>query len=243
MAVTDRYAWWMAQPNSALATHLHGLPAISVNGTTSARNVAATNHRTRQFRIAQTSAATAAAVANFRMAAAIITLGDGTTGGFRVKSKFMIADAATVAGARMFHGVSASTAVATNVEPSTLVNCIGVGHGAADTNLKLFYGGTAAQTPIDLGANFPITANSAHIYELELYCPKGSTTVQWWVRRFTNSDVADFTASGTLGPSTAAVLPAATVLLTPLQSYRTNNATALAVAVDYLSLFLDRLPG
>ena len=115
------------------------------------------------------------------------------------------------------------------MEPSTLTNSIGVGHGAADTNLKLYFGGSTAQTPIDLGANFPANTLSTDMYELELFSPASVAVVYWTVTRLNTGDVA----SGTLLNTTPGVtLPAAATLLSGLQAWRTNNATALACALD-----------
>ena len=187
-------------------------------------------------RLAAVSAATAGALAGIRTSAAQITTGDGAgLGGFFFTCRFGISDAAAVAGARMFVGMQASVAAPTNVEPSTLVNAIGVGHGAADTNLKLFYGGTTAQTPIDLGANFPTNTLSTELYELTLFAASTeSGTVYYRVLRVNTGHVATGTLSGG-----AAVLPTSTVLLAPINSYRTNNATALAVGIDHGYFYLE----
>jgi hypothetical protein len=119
----------------------------------------------------------------------------------------------------------------TNVEPSTLTNCIGVGHGAADTNLKLFYGGSAAQTPIDLGAGFPVDNTTP--YELALSAPPGETVVRWQVTNIATG--AEQSGEITGG---AAVLPQETTLIGPW-GYRTNNATAAAVAIDVMSAYIE----
>jgi hypothetical protein len=134
----------------------------------------------------------------------------------------------------MFVGLSASVAAPTNVEPSTLVNVIGVGKvGTDDTQLRIFYGGTTAQTSIALGsANFPI--NNTTAYELTLFAPPSTTgTVHYEVTNLNTN----FKASGTLSGG-GTVLPVATTLLTT-QIWRSNNATAAAVGIDICSIYLE----
>jgi hypothetical protein len=166
-----------------------------------------------------------------------VTIGNGAgVGGFTKIIRFGIADAAAVDGARMFVGVSSSTAAATNVEPSTLTNSIGVGHGAADTTLRLYFGGSAAQAPIDLGANFPANTRSTDAYELALFASPNLTSVGYMVTRLNTGNVA----SGLLTGETAGVqLPAPTTLLTYHKAWRTNNTTALAVGLDIISDYIE----
>lgn len=230
-------AWFSPPGNVAGVGNVVGFTSPTATGTLTARNVATTNFFTRRHRAGYVSAATAAALAGLRFPAASYQTGDGAAGsGFFLAFEFGASDAATVAGARMFAGMSASVAAPTNVEPSTLVNVIGVGHGAADTNLKLFFGGTTAQTPIDLGVNFPVNTLSVDWYRVVLYAPSSLTgTVYYEVTRMNTGHVATGTLSGA-----AAVLPAAAVLLNAMNSYRTNNATALAVGLDHGIIYAEQ---
>lgn len=228
--------YWRPQGNATTVPGVLGYGALTAVGTATARNVATTNLFTRMRRIGFVSAAGAGSLTSLRQAAAQITVGDGTLGGFHKVTRFGISDAASVAGARMFVGISSSVAAPTNVEPSTLTNCCGVGHGAADTNLKIYYGGSSAQTPIDLGANFPITHGSANAYELVLFSPPNQNgVINYRVTRLNTGDVA----SGSISGSGGIVLPATTTLLSYMWAYRTNNATALAVGLDLMSDYIE----
>jgi hypothetical protein len=210
-----------------------GYTALTAVGTATARTITTANMFMRLRRLGFVSAATGGSLASIRIAAAQITLGDGTLGGFHKVLRFGISDAALVAGARMFMGVSATTAAPTNVAPSTLLNCIGVGHDAAATNLSLYYGGTTAQTPIDLGANFPVTTNT-DVYELALFAPPGGD-ITWEVSRLNTGHVA----SGSITAAGGVALPSPTILLSPMWGYRTNNATATAVGLDLMSDYFE----
>lgn len=233
----NKVGYWAPPGNATTVPGVFGYTAHTATGTATARNVATTNTFTRMRRLGYVSAATAGALAGARVAVAQITVGDGSgKGGFHKVIRFGISDAATVSGARMFVGVSSSTGAPTNVEPSTLTNVIGVGHRAADTNLHIFHGGSSAQTPISLGAGFPITAGSAIPYELALFSPPGqNAVVMYQVTRLDTGAIAE----GTLSGSGGVILPATTTLLTYLQAWRTNNATALAVGLDIMSDYIE----
>lgn len=229
--------YWRPQGNSVVVPGVLGYTAPTIVGTPTVRNVAITNFYTRLCRLGYVSAATAGAFAESRVAVAQVTIGAGAgLGGFTKVTRFGISDAAAVAGARMFVGVSSNTAAATNVEPATLTNSIGVGHGAADTTLKLYFGGSAAQAPIDLGVNFPCNTLSVDAYELALFASTENGNVGWMVTRLNTGAVA----SGTLTAATAGLqLPLNTTLLSYHKAWRCNNATLLAVGLDIMSDYIE----
>jgi hypothetical protein len=216
-----------------------GYNAYTTIGTTTGRTCGATNLFTRQRRVGFVSAVGAGQFASVRTGGIQVTVGTGTAGvgGFFKLCRFGCSDTASVAGARQFLGVMNSTVAPTNVEPSTLTNVIGVGHGAADTNLFIYYGGTTAQIPIDLGANFPANTLSVDLYELVLYAPSASATgdVFYQVTRCNTGHVA----SGTLANSGAAVLPTSSLFLNYQYAWRCNNASALAVGLDFISDYIE----
>lgn len=209
-----------------------GLGAYTAVGSTT-RTPASTSAFTRMSRHGYVSAAGAGSLASARSGSLLITVGDGSgNGGFYRAWRFGCSDAATVSGARQFVGISNTISAPTNVEPSTLTNSIGIGNGAADTNLKIYYGGSAAQTPVDLGANYPANTLSADVYDFVIYSPPSSNnTVYYAVRRIGTA----FETSGTLTGTAGTALPASTTFLNPMWMYRTNNATALAVGIDLMS--------
>ena len=233
----NKVGYWVPPGNATTVPGVFGFTAYTATGTATARNVATTNTFTRMRRLGYVSSAAAGNLGGARVAVAQITVGDGSNnGGFHKVIRFGISDAAAVSGARMFVGVSSATGAPTNVEPSTLTNCCGVGHGASDTNLKIFYGGSSAQTPIDLGSGFPNTHGSAIPYELALFSPPSENAViKYQVTRLDTGA----TASGTISGSGGVVLPATTTLLTYSQAWRSNNATALAVGLDIMSDYIE----
>ena len=226
----NKVAMWMPPGGSTTAPGVFGMAALTATGTATARPVAATNLLTRMTRLGYVSAATAGALAGGREAVVKYTTGAGPgLGGFFARYRFGVSDAAPVAGARMFIGLDALTVAPTNIDPSTKVNCIGVGQIGTSGNLHIIRGNATAKTPIDLGANFPANTN-ADAYELSLFAPPAGGCY-WQVRRLNTT----FEATGFL-PSTE--IPIATQLLCH-QLWRCNNATALAVGLDVCGIYIE----
>ena len=226
----NKVALWMPPGGSTTVPGVFGMAALTATGTATARPVATTNLLTRMTRLGYVSAATAGALAGAREAVAKFTTGAGPgLGGFFARYRFGISDPATVAGARMFVGLDALTAAPTNIDPSTKVNCIGVGQIGTSDNLHIIRGNATAKTPIDLGVSFPANTN-ADAYELNLFAPPAGG-VHWQVRRLNTT----FEATGFL-PSTE--IPIATQLLCH-QLWRCNNTAALAVGLDVCGIYIE----
>jgi hypothetical protein len=216
---------------------------VTFLGTVTARNPATTNRATRSKRTGQVSAATAGSTAGFytpSAASASYTLGSATAlggGGFLAVFRWVESDAATVAGAHMFVGLrSAVVAPIATVSPGAFTNCVGVAQLNGGANLTIVFGGSAAQTGISLGANFPAAGHSTDIYELILYAPPNlNNQVAYRVERINTGDVA----SGVLTAATPGTqLPANTTFLGPTM-FRSNNATALAVGLDIVGMYVE----
>jgi len=236
---TKKIGYWNPPGNANTIPGVFGMTAPTVtNFTATGRNVATTNIATRSRRLGYVTGTTAGTVGHFRTTAPQYTTGhasggDPAGGGFLFAIRFAISDAAAISDARMFLGMGAN-ATPSNVDPSTLINCLGIGHNAAHTNLHIFYGGATAQTPIDLGANFPITHGTVQLYELVLQAPTGVLNeVAYEVRRLGTPHVATGTLSG------SGNVPNSNQLLCAPWGYRTNNGTALAAAVDICYVYIE----
>jgi hypothetical protein len=233
----NKVGYWNPSGNATTTPEIFGYTAPTIVGTITAANVATTNLFTRMRRISFISSATAGSFSSFRLAVAQITMGDGFgNGGFNKIIRFGCSDPATVSGARQFCGVITSTSAPTNVEPNTLVNCIGIGNGAADTNLSIFYGGSVAQTPISLGSNFPANTLSSDAYELALFAPSNQYCVYYEVTRLNTGNVA---TGVIVGDGAAIALPPPSTLLSFSWNFRTNNASALSVGLDIMSDYIE----
>jgi hypothetical protein len=224
----NKVALWIPPGGSTTVPGVFGMAALTGTGTATTRAIATTNRLQRMTRLGYVSAATAGSLAGAREALAKYTTGAGSgLGGFFARYRFAPSDAAAVAGARMFVGLSAATGAPTNVEPNTLVNAIGVVKLSTSANLHVYGAGATVGTPVDLGANFPAGDNIA-AYELSMFSPAAGGC-QWQVTRLDTGDVA----SGTF-----AAVPLGTVLLCH-QLWRTNNATALAVGLDVCGIYIE----
>lgn len=230
----NKIGYWNPPGNATTVPGVFGLAAMSGTGTATARNVATTNLFTRMKRLGYVSANSAGSLAGIRQSVAQFTTGDGAgLGGFHIVVRFGVS--AFTSDMRMFVGPRVTTAAPANIEPSTIVTGIGVGCGAADSNLHIYHGGSAAQTPIDLGSNFPAKTANTDMYELALFAPPNQAgVVHYEVTRLNTGDVA----AGTLSGGTT-VLPGATTLLSAINSYVTNNGTTTAVAIDYASFYIE----
>lgn len=238
----NKIAFWNPPGNATTVPGVFGMGALTIvsnAGTTmTSRNVATTNILTRMKRAAVVSTGTAGTLGSLRNPNAQYTTGTGSgLGGFHFVARFATSDAATVSGARAFIGMSSNTGAATNVEPSTLINSIGVAQLSTDaTQWYLVYGGSAAQTAIALGTGLgaPTLTNTA--FELSLFCaPSANGVVHYEVLNI-GSGVK---VVGTLTPGTPGVqTPASTTLLTN-QMWRTNNGTGSVVGLDICSIYIE----
>ena len=229
---------WCPQGNSITPPGSFGFTGYTTLGTIVARLVSTGSFLGRLRRIGYTSATTAASFAHSRVNAAQITTGDiingVAVGGFFKVIRFGISDPATVPSARMFIGINGSISSPVNVEPATLVNHIGVGHGASDASLRFYCSGDTAQTAIDLGAAFPATTGAT--YELALYCAAGSLDVHWQVTRL---DIPGAPATGLVTGVAGVTVPAPSLLLTYSNNWRTNNTSSLSVGFDICSDYIE----
>jgi hypothetical protein len=218
--------------NSIIGANLTNL------GTATARNVATTNRATRSRRIGFVSGAAAGATAGWYLTAAQFTTGAGgspASGGFYAVFRWVASDAAAVAGAHMFIGMSSSVAAPTpTASPASLTNSVGVGQVSGSTNMQLLQGGSAASAAVDLGANFPAAGLSTDIYELVLYSRPDTGVISYRLERINTGNVAQGVIGGVAGTN----YPANTTLLAP-RMYRSNNATALAVGLDTVNFYLE----
>jgi hypothetical protein len=236
----NRIYYWSAIGLNTTTAPITSLSATGFTavGTATARAFATTNILTRNTRVGYVSATTAAAFASLRVTSAWLTTGDGAgLGGFTYICRFGVSDGATVSGARMFVGLSSNTGAATNVEPNTLTNSFGIAQLSTDATQWYFvYGGSAAQTNIALGTTIGAPTSTSTLWDLALFSPPGSNGVIAYTLTNvgTNVSVTARITPGTPGTQT----PANTTALTP-QIWRTNNATLLAVAFDFGSLYIE----
>jgi hypothetical protein len=221
---------WQANGNTTTST-VFGTLTPTNSGTATTRNVATTNFFTWTRRLGHVSSATNNQASGIRAVSAQFGLGPAAgCGGFHFVARFGISDATLVAGARLFVGMTSSTAVLGNADPSTFANIIGVGLDAADTTLQIMHNDAAGTaTKINLGASFPESTNT-DLYELVLYCASGASLVYYQVINLSTNAIA----SGQITTN----LPAVNTLLA-WQLWRHNVNTGQAVGLDIASVYLE----
>lgn len=235
-------AWWCPPGNATTVPAVVGFAAPAALGTATARSVATTNLMSRTRRLGYVASTTAGSFAGHYSAAAQFTTGDGNgLGGFFYACTFSFSDPAAVAGVRAFVGLSSSVATPTNVEPSTLINCVGVAQISTDTTqLYLVYGGSAAQTAIALGTNFPPMPSTGvtggALYTLMLFSAGGNNGVIGY--RLERVGTTYF-VEGVLTPATPGTQTPLSTTLLAHRAWRCNNATALAAGIDITSVYVE----
>lgn len=232
----NKIGYW-CPPGSNGLPGIFGYTAPTALGTAVSRVVGVTNLFSRMRRYGYNSAATINAQAGNRVAIGQVTLSNGLgEGGFFKVVRWGNSDPSVVTTARCFIGVTSSTAVLANVEPSTYTNVIGMGSGVADTTMQIFYGGSVAQTPINLGPNFPANTSNIDVYELTLFAPPNFTGIHWEVTRLNTGHVA----KGTIENLTVGVtLPSHLTLLSYQNCMRCNTTTAAIVGIDIMSDYIE----
>lgn len=225
----NKVGLWIPPGGATTVPGVIGIGTLTAVGTATTRAPAATNTATRMLRLGYVSAATAGSLTSIREPVAKYSTGAGDgLGGFYYRLRFIPSNAAAVSGERFFAGLQASTGAATNVEPTTLVNSIGICQLSTSTNLQVYSAGATATTAVDLGSDFPANTLSTQAYEFAMF-GKSDGSVAWEVFKLGTS----IKASGTF-----AQVPANTTFLCH-QIWKTNNATALAVAFDICSIYIE----
>jgi len=185
----------------------------NLSGSQFANTVSTTNFRTKQHTMRfEPSVVSTGNYCCMRNSAALWAIG----GGFYFVADWGISDTNYAVGTHNFWGLTSSIANlsiggVSNLQPSALLNIIGVANDSTDANLQIMFNdGVGTAQKIDLGVNFPSNRNStgavlSSMYLVELYNASNSSSVKY---RVTNKENG-FVAQGTLTND----LPSDTTLL------------------------------
>lgn len=198
-----------------------GIPA-AISGTPSAPQPTPTTALTSLQRTRYTTGIGAGLPAALRSALGLWWRGNAAgLGGFDVRWPFGLASFA--AGYRAFVGFRALAALIPNVDPSTLVNIIGIGLNAGDTQWSLMHNDAAdAATVVPLGPQFDVAVDA--LLQVRISADPNAASVDWEVRNLESGA----TASGSL----AADIPAATVFLSSHVWANTGTDATTALMLD-----------
>lgn len=205
-----------------------GGPALTATGTATSAPWSATSLHTRTQRVDYlvTTAATTA-VAGYRVASATWRLSDG----FHFIFRTCPATGSTVGTRRCFIGMQASTGAPTDVNPSTLLNIIGVGYDSADVNWQVMTNsGTGAATKTDTGIVRP-SADRQTMYSIMVFAPPGGAWVG--IRIVDESTGATYESA-----QLTADIPATTQTLCP-NCYTSVGGTSSVVGLTFGGMWFD----
>ncbi|MFN3577496.1 MAG: hypothetical protein ACK4TJ_11020, partial [Tabrizicola sp.] len=134
---------------------------------------------------------------------------------------------------RAFAGMRGSTAVPSDVDPSTLTNICGMGWDSGDANIQFLHNdGSGTATKIDLGASFPRpTVDRSSLYEIALFAPPGTPQILHY-------EVTDLVSGASASGSVTTDIPAATQLLTPY-SYFSVGGTSSVIGMAVVSHYIE----
>lgn len=207
--------------------------AITATGTATAAAPASTNLHQSLNRVDYlvTTAATTA-VAGFRQSQVSLWRGNAARlGGFTVIIRWGPATGVTTSTLRAFVGLMGSTGAPTDVNPSTLVNIIGMGWDAADANVQILHNdGTGTATKIDLGAA-RASADRVAVYELALFAAPNDASVQYAVQDLTTETVL---GSGTITTD----LPSNTTFL-GIRGYTSVGGTSAVTGLALMGAYIE----
>lgn len=111
---------------------------------------------------------------------------------------------------RAFAGIRNSPGAPTDVSPSTLTECIGMGYDdASGSNIQIYYNdGSGTASNIDLGSNFAIpTADRTNFYTLILYVPEGGSAYYYKVINESTGKVTTGNVTTDLPPASSFTRP------------------------------------
>lgn len=147
---------WVPVGNGSTSVDTLGLNPV-ISGTLTARAYASTTAGERCRRVGIDSAASSGASVHW-YENANMRCGNGTSslGGFRVDFYFRKEDLGSGGNHRQFVGIRQVGGAPSIVDPATLTNVIGFGIGdsAGSNELRMYYGGSSAQTPIVIGSPY-----------------------------------------------------------------------------------------
>jgi len=224
----NKVGWWSAPGNTSAAPTAMGLQNATAIGTAGTRDVAATNILTSLRRAFNTSAATAGSSGGWRLTFAQFFRSTTAWGGFFLAGR--IGEDNAVADSRAFIGMHTLTTAIGNVNPSTLLNTIGVGFDSGQSTWHVIHNdGSGVATTIDLGSGFPCNTND-EAYDVVIFAPPGQSTV--WVQVIRLSDETSVTTEITTD------LPALNMLLA-IHAWVNNGPTAEQKALTLSTLYID----
>ena len=134
---------------------------------------------------------------------------------------------------RAFCGLSSSVASISDVDPSSLADCIGMGWDAADNEIQIMHRtgtGTVQKYALYDGI-WPVpTSDNGALFLFELYCPPNGSGISWRLEEPV-SQAFDF---GTFFTD----IPANTTMLAP-RIYQSVGGVSSVIGINFMNLYAE----
>lgn len=177
------------------------------------------------------------AVAGYMGTLGMVTVGGPAAdeGGFRFGQVWGPATGVATATHRAFMGLTNNISAPTDVQPSTVINCCGMGWDAADANIQMIFNdGSGTATKVDLGSSFPVpTVDRTSLYKLEMFSPKGTTQAVYW-------RVTDLVSGAVATGVQTTDLPSTTTLMQP-RGWMSVGGTSSVIGIALVGIYIDPL--
>lgn len=175
-------------------------------GSLNAATLSGSNLFTQSNRVKYTSAGTAGASCGIQPSALMFWRGNSYgLGGFYCVFRGGIETFQS--SCRMFMGLAGQATAIGNVNPSTLLNMVGIGFDSGQTTLRLFTNdGAGVATAYDLGTGFP-TTGSQDLYELILSAEPSASVIRYRVERLNGANVVEGSLSSDLPTNSQFLAP------------------------------------
>jgi hypothetical protein len=227
---------YRAQHNSTTVL-AENIATGTLQGTATAVAVSNTSIQTKKTRLKiGVSTPATNGICGYRSTSAFNIVGTG----WKFCVGFGVSDTGFNTNARQFYGMTATTAslgLSSTVTVESLLNIIGIGSDASDTNLQVFHNdGSGTATKIDLGSNFPANRTSGAVatdfFVFEMYNPFDSMNVYYKVTSLENNVIVEGSISTNLPSDTTPIT---------MQAVRTSGASSNACSFDISQLTLNCL--
>lgn len=223
-------SWWRAAGNSTTINATGAATALTLVGTATAATfgLSTTHTKFKRADILVTTAATTA-VAGFRYAANMWSRDTGFH--MIMRAAPATGQATTATTGRFFMGLSNNTGAPTNVAPSTLTLCVGVGFEDTDTTLFMYTNdgtGTCARTALTGIPRY--TVDRATMYDLALFAAPGASVIKYRVTDLSTNNYAEGELSSDM--------PLLSTLLSP-RGWCSVGGTSSVVGISFVSMYIE----
>lgn len=225
---------FLQQANGNATTYsTWGGAAATATGTATTANWSNTNFSSSLRRVDHPAGAASGGSCGIRGAAAFHSLGDTPgKGGFFFLSRFIVASTGTTNTMRLFSGFTTASANPTNLEPASMINCVGLVKNATDANYSFYSAGGSAGVKTDTG----ILVRQGDVIEHRVYCKPSGVWVGQSIEIIATGGTGSVGSgqvaeTGTTGTPNTAQLPANTLGLNWTVYLQTTGTTAVRIGM------------